>query len=500
MHSQQKIISERSAKDILNTLRTDFEYYAPRALKVLPKDGISKPLKMLAAQRHAHERIEDQLARKGRVRALIVKGRQQGMSTYVEGRLIWKATMNQAIRAFVVASDSTSTNNLFQMSKRYYNYLPDALKPALGTCNGYEMNFPGLESGIRISSAGSDEVGRGLTITHLHGSEIRDWKHGGAIIASLFNAVPDLPNTEIILESTSAGPTGIFHRLVRDALNGENDFEVIFTPWFWEESYRLEVPDGFELSQEEIDYMKLYDLDAGQMVWRRNKISGSGDDNSGSLAAFRREYPATLEEAFAADVDGALWTRDMINSISETEFAKIQAEYDLEDTVIAFDPAGSSANEKNDESGFIAACRMSDGNVYVLEDASGHYPNQEMITSLSDLYYKHDADRIIIETNGVGDWVPTMVNNEDPSIVVRKVRAKVGKHLRAEPVAQQYTLKKVFHVRARNRSFARLEDEMCTWKKGGKSPNRVDALVYAVQDLLELGVRKKLTPIMWSRA
>lgn len=495
MHLQQKTANERSASHILHTLRTNFDYYAPRALKVLPKGTSVVPFVMNKSQQFVHDHLEDQMARKGRIRALVVKGRQQGMSTYAEGRLIWKVTMNQAIRAFVVASESKNTSNLFQMSKRYYNYLPDALKPALGACNGYEMQFPGLESGIRIASAGSEEVGRGLTITHLHGSEVAYWDNGAAIIASLFQAVPDLPNTEIILESTAAGPVGIFHKLVSDARAGINEYEVIFCPWFWEDAYRLAVPEGFELSQEELDYMNRFDLDTEQMVWRRNKIATSEE----GLVTFQREYPATIDEAFEASIEGALWTRDMINAISDADFAKVQAEYELEETVIAFDPAGSSANEKNDESGFIAACRMSNGNVYVLEDASGHYPDQKMIPSLADLYHKHDADRIIIETNGVGDWVPTMVNKEDPSIVVRKVRAIKGKRLRAEPVAQQYSQKKVFHVRARNRNFEKLEAEMCTWKQGGKSPNRVDALVYAITDLMCLGERKKFTPIMWSR-
>src|SRR5690606_21182839 len=112
-----------------------------------------------------HEQLEKQLAEKGRVRALIVKGRQQGMSTYAAGRLVWKATMNEAVRAFTVASEGKNTSNLFQMSKRFYNYLPEPVKPTLGASNGYEVTFPGLESGIRVSSAGSDEVGRGLTIT-----------------------------------------------------------------------------------------------------------------------------------------------------------------------------------------------------------------------------------------------------------------------------------------------------------------------------------------------
>lgn len=496
MPSLENISEDQKRKIFDKVLRQNFPVYAQYALKYLPKSGLLTPFKLNKAQQHVHDCIEKQLAETGRVRTIIVKGRQQGISTYVEGRFMWKMTLNQSVRAFTVANKSNNTEGLFKMAKLFYDKLPTDYKPALGTCNGYEMNFPGLLSGIRISSAGSDEVGRGLTITHLHGSEIASWTDGDEIISSLFQAVPPLPGTEIILESTAKGPTGLFDDLVKNALDGSNGYQVIFVPWFWEPIYRSPVPQGFELTAAERDYMTAYELDLEQIVWRRETIAGFKH----GLTKFRQEYPATREEAFAAGVEGALWSHEMLNEITEEEYSRRESIFGLEDTVVAFDPAGSSANEKSDESGFCVASRLGDGNAYILEDASGHYPEQKLMPSLASLYYRHDADRIIIETNGVGDWIPTMVRNEDPGIVVRKVRATKGKRLRAEPVAHAYTQNRVFHVRSKNKHLTDLEAEMCSWKQGDKSPNRVDAMVYAVLDLLKLDEPKgkNYAPIMSS--
>lgn len=491
----QNTASARSSSTILHELRTDFEYYAPRALKIIPKSGQISPFVMNQSQRYVHEKLEEQLDKKGRVRALIVKGRQQGLSTYAEGRFTWKMTMNQGIRAFTVASESKNTKNLFEMSKTFYNFLPQAIKPALGACNGYEMVFPKLQSSIRAATAGGDEVGRGLTISHLHGSEVAYWDNGSSIIASLFQAVPDLPNTEIILESTAAGPVGIFHKLCRDALDGINEYEVIFCPWFWEDGYRLPVDDTFVLTQEEVDYMTTYDLDINQMAWRRNKIATSAD----GLNTFRQEYPATVEEAFSASVEDALWTRDMIRSISEREFARISEEFDEVETVVAYDPAGASAKETNDESGIVVATLMSNDIVYIREDASGHYNPQQILPAITNLYWDYDADRLTIEVNGVGDWLPTVFKNNDQNIVIHQVRAKKGKRLRAMPVANAYSDKRVVHVRSKNKSLEKLEAEMCSWNQSsGKSPNRIDALVYAVVDLLNLLDEKPVAPYLWA--
>jgi phage terminase large subunit-like protein len=162
--------------------------------------------------------------------------------------------------------------------------------------------------------------------------------------------------------------------------------------------------------------------------------------------------------------------------------------------VIAFDPAGTS-KESSDESGVIVASLIDD-KVYVFKDASGRYRPDEVVTSITNLYNQYEADRLTIETNFGGDWVPSTFESEDPNIVIHKVHARKGKKLRAEPVAHAYRQGRVIHVG----DLSTLEDELTTWNPYDpkmRSPNRLDAVVYAVTDLLNIAAKSE-TPIVWS--
>lgn len=475
-----------------------FPYYAHIGLVIKPKTGPEIPLQLNKAQLHVHKQLEEQKERTGMVRALVVKGRQQGISTYVEARYMWQANLNYGVRAFILTSRADATKNLFDMTKTYYENLPDFIQPELGTNNANELNFNRLKSSFKVSTAGADGVGRGSTFTHVHGSEVAFWVNAADHITGLLQAVPDQPGTEIILESTAQGPVGIFYKLAADAMSGKNDFEVIFVPWFWTPEYRKAVGPDFELSQEEQTYAETYALDLEQMAWRRSKVSLM----ERGISQFRQEYPATVEEAFMAEPEGALWARDDIKSISSKEFANICEEYDEVATVISFDPAGGNVNDKADESGICVATLMTDEKVYIREDASGKYEPNKIVQYIINLYYRYEADRLTIETNGVGSWVPSTFAQEDKNILLYPVHAKKGKKLRAHPVAQAYRRGEVVHVRDKNLSM--LENEMCTWDPNNlkhRSPNRIDALVYAVTDLKDIdeALRKKeAAPVFWS--
>ena len=95
----------------LNQLRTDFVLYAGKALRVRGKSGQIQPLKLNRAQKHIHERIEAQRQETGKVRALILKGRQQGCSTYVEGRFFWRTVWEQGIRTFILTHEESASAN-----------------------------------------------------------------------------------------------------------------------------------------------------------------------------------------------------------------------------------------------------------------------------------------------------------------------------------------------------------------------------------------------------
>jgi hypothetical protein len=275
-------------------LRDDFAFYAKHALKIRTKDGEIQPLVLNDAQRYFLSRVEEQLAATGRVRAIILKGRQQGISTVVGGRLIFRTSQHKARKALVVAHKADSTRALFDMTRRYYENLPDLLKPQTKYSSRAELVFDALESGYMVATAGGDGIARGETLQYLHLSEVAFWPKNAAQanFNSLIQAVPETVGTEVYIESTANGVTGVFADLWRGAVAGENGFIPVFIPWFWQKEYRAPVPKGFERTPDEQKLVDLYGLDNKQLVWRRKKVAQNG------LELFKQEYPCTPEEAF----------------------------------------------------------------------------------------------------------------------------------------------------------------------------------------------------------
>lgn len=477
--------------EIRKRLKDDFFYYAPRCLQIVTKEGATVSFNPNPAQVYVHERLEDQIKRTGRVRAIVLKGRQQGMSTYIQARYLWKTTHRKGVKAFILTHVHSATQALYSMTKRYYNNLPDLVKPVIDKNNAAELDFKHLDSGYRVSTAGSKGVGRGSTITYFHGSEVAYWQNGDEHIAGILQAVPESDNTEIILESTANGPSGLFYEMAKKAAAGVGDFELIFVPWFWQPEYTRPLPEDFSMTAEETEYASKYNLTAEQINWRRNKI----ENFTNGIRDFRREYPATADEAFSAEVVNSLWKWEDINTVLPAEYENIKAQHDILATILAFDPAGT-ANETSDASGIVVAQLLDNNSVYVLADHSGKYPPNTVLETLAKLYYEYECDRLTVETNYGGDWVTNAIQMHDPNIPVYRVHARKGKRLRAEPVAQAYRQNRVYHVGDLNG----LTTEMTTWNPydpGAASPNRVDAMVYAVTDLLEIGSPAE-TPVIWS--
>lgn len=149
--------------------KNNFEYYAPRCLKIRPKPGSLIPLELNKAQKYLHDIAERQLEKTGRIRALVLKGRQQGVSTYVEGRFYWKVTNRTGVRAFILTHEDKATGTLFEMAQRYHdNCLPD-LKPVTKSESAKELSFSALDSGYAVGTAGTKAVGRSSTPQYFHG-------------------------------------------------------------------------------------------------------------------------------------------------------------------------------------------------------------------------------------------------------------------------------------------------------------------------------------------
>jgi len=283
---------------VLRKLKYDFEYYSPRCLQIIDKQsGQLVPFKLNKAQRYINRKLDEQIAKIGKVRAVIVKGRQQGSSTLVEGRYFHKATLFPGTSVFILAHISSSTDHLFGMAKRYYENAPTPILPPIDKMNERRLEFNAINSSYSVGTAGSAQIGRGTTVRLFHGSECAYWDHTADIAAGVLQAVPDADGTEIIFESTANGPGDWFHSMALAGLDPESDgdFITIFVPWFWQDEYAKEPPSDFELTAEEESISKLYELNDHQMYWRRRKII---DTFRGDVWKFFKEYPCSVQEAF----------------------------------------------------------------------------------------------------------------------------------------------------------------------------------------------------------
>lgn len=281
----------------LRLLRTDFTVYARAALKIRDKDGGIVPLTLNSAQQYVHRKIEEQRARIGKVRAIILKGRQQGISTYTEGRFYWRVTGEFGKTAFILTHKQEATDNLFGMASRYHQHCPLELRPSTKRANAKELYFDRLDSGYKVATAGGEGAGRGSTAQYFHASELAFWTNPEDHMAGIGQIIPNAPGTEIIIESTANGIGNLFHRMWQAAERGESEYIPIFIPWYWQREYRLALPKGFALTEEEIEYQDAYGLDLEQMAWRRARIV---DDFVGDTNYFDQEYPGTSEIAFVA--------------------------------------------------------------------------------------------------------------------------------------------------------------------------------------------------------
>lgn len=285
----------------------DLAFFAAQApLLIKTKSGKVEPLRLNHAQRLAHSLLEKQKKDKGWVRAVVLKGRQQGISTYVNARFYHQTRMG-GVNTFILSHEASTTDKLFKMVKRYHENVHPSLQPQSSTSNRKELMFGGIDSEYFVGTAGNKDVGRGGTVQKFHGSEAHFWSNTDEIESGVMESVPMEPGTEVILESTANGMSGMFYEKCMNALAGKGDYILIFIPWFIQAEYSREVPEGFELEVskaygDEPQLMENYKLTMEQMAWRRFKI----DNAKSGLKQFQQEYPCNVMEAFQTSGDGLI--------------------------------------------------------------------------------------------------------------------------------------------------------------------------------------------------
>lgn len=304
-------------KQLLAQLLADDEKYCARNLKIRDKNGHITPFVWNEAQRLLHEQLERQLSLRGWIRAIVLKGRQQGISTYTAARFYKRTSTQFGKRCMIITHLDAATQNLFGIAKTYFELSSPALQPSIKSNSGTELSFSKLRSGYKVATAGSKNAGRSDTVQLLHGSEVAFWANAQQIMAGLGQTVPLLPDSEVVLESTADGLGNLYHQMWVLALAGKSDYMAVFIPWFIQREYRRQVPADFELSDEDAEYMKAFGLDLEQMAWRQSKIAS---DFAGKTSWFDQEYPATPDMAFQR-----VGHQPMVSTLAVAKARKVQA-------------------------------------------------------------------------------------------------------------------------------------------------------------------------------
>lgn len=419
--------------------------YITKFLHIKTKDSKIVNFKLNVSQIKLYNIIKE-LSEQGKpIRIIILKARQMGFSTLVEGLIFQRTTNKKLVNSLIVAHKEESTNNLFNMSKLFYEMLPNQLKPMRKASNSKELIFenptkdpaekknnPGLRSKIKCATAGGEGVGRSDTLQNVHISEYAFWTGDKKnTLNGIMQSVPNNKNTMVIIEST---PNGFEHfkELWDMAVSGESDFKAVFFPWFEHPEYRM--PASYMiLDEEEKNLVKNYNVDMDQLTWRRWCIK---NNCSNDLNLFHQEYPANPQECFIATGSPCFDVQKIINRIAELRKNKIGRKGYLKDVkgIIKFvyDDKGSITLFKDPEPDkpYVLGADVSEGTI------NGDYDAVQVLDNITleqvaVLHYKYDVDTYAEELVKLGKFfnygllAPEV--NFNPGIVINLERLNYSK-------------------------------------------------------------------------
>lgn len=274
--------------ELIERIRNDFEFFANNFLYIKTKKGNLVKFKLNKAQKKLLDLINKNKNKP--IRIIILKARQLGISTFVEAWLFWKTTFFSNKNSLLIAHKLKASNNLLKIFNRFYDNLPEPLKPEKLGGREKKLEYPNLDSQIQVETAEArEDVGRSGTVHYLHISELAFYPEPEETMKALLQTVSEEPNTAIFIESTANG-FNYFQKMWKLAKKGESDFIPFFVSWTEDEDY-VKYPGVTDLDE----YEKSLNLTPEQAAWRRSiiktKFNGNPDE-------FKVEYPATPDEAF----------------------------------------------------------------------------------------------------------------------------------------------------------------------------------------------------------
>lgn len=391
---------------IINTRK-----YIEEFLKIKTKDSQILPFKLNKPQLKLYDLLKKQSIEGKPQRVIILKARQMGFSTLTEAILFKRTATKKNVNSGIIAHKDDATTNLFNMSKLYLNELPEPLKPQTRASNAKEIIFDnrentGLRSKIKCMTAGGDGVGRSDTFQNLHLSEVSSWNNAKEILDGLLQAVPNKPDTLVVIESTAKG-YDYFKELWDKACAGENDFEPLFCAWWELDEYRMPA-DNIVLTEEEKELKKLYNLDDEQIAWRRWCIR---NNCGGDINTFKQEYPACPEEAFLASGE-CIFDKDIVISQIERNRPLIsgwkRGEFEYKKTILPVRNANGEVVATEKKISDICFVEKENGLITIHEEPQVRTNKQGEVTEMRQ--YSIGGD-----TAGLGDdyYTAKVVGNDN---------------------------------------------------------------------------------------
>lgn len=298
-------LTREQKQEVLRGFR-DHQTFCEESCAIRDKLGKTVPFRLGPAQLKLEEAIQERRRKKRPVRLIVLKARQVWISAGTAAEFFHDCAFVPGQKGLVVAHEVEAARNIFG----YYQQLQANYKPF----GGYLQTLPVLRNNdnllawqgggyVKIATAGNLKTGRSFSLRFLHLSEFAFWRDAKTLMTGLLQAVPDDPNTIVIVESTANGQGNEFHKLCLEAMDPtvDSDWILVFFAWFEHPEYSIEPVDAAafqaSLSKEERELRDTYNLTLAQLNWRRwairNKCQGSPE-------IFRQEYPSNPTEAFLA--------------------------------------------------------------------------------------------------------------------------------------------------------------------------------------------------------
>jgi hypothetical protein len=290
----------------------EFNYYAPRLLKIKTEAKAIVPFNLKPIQLRLDAVCEDRLRKAGQAFLIILKARREGVSTWSEGRLFHAAATTPNCNTFIIAHNNKSLNTIYQMSQLFYDYLPDQFRPMKRYSSKRELVFEnpsdkdrltqsGMRSRIEVHTSKQSDSVRSGGYACAHFSEVAFFTDAETLMGSTIPTFANVPGAIVILESTANGRGNYFHEEWLNAKAGKSNFCPVFLSWLDFDEYRKaeDSKDEFKeiistMDAEENMLVQKYKVDISQLHWRRHMLQYF----QGDLDLFHQEYPVDDLEAF----------------------------------------------------------------------------------------------------------------------------------------------------------------------------------------------------------